>query len=213
MLKLHVKKMTIIDFIKAINSSNEETGVYTGVSVIEMEINSLTNEGKEIRTVSTAGVSVEIEQHNNFYQLNITFPRSGDNTLRLMHMALNDYGKRITNIMEEYKNTDLAKEIWLPTLNCILSPSSLADTGYIIASAPVFWAVQPSVPGSNNLNMLCVVFPLENLSMEMESVDLEQAIAEVDREMKEQEKKEFMEQEEYYNNIKRRQNEKDSFFN
>lgn len=145
--------------------------------------NANTQAVKEVQSYAMRKPSVEIQRRGDYVQIDFEFISSLDSELKILWGALEEYGRLMSEVTES--------SIELPNYSIAILPHSGDENYYLMAVNPIFWTVQPKVPGMQT-NIIRTVFNTFNFFvMEADALDFNEAEAEAKREIDYNESLEF----------------------
>lgn len=114
-----------------------------------LELNSEYKVNKELTNVITYAPTVDIKSINDFTILDLVFKNDYDQDLRRLYAALEMYGEKKT------KDTDMSDTHTVSSFTIV--PIELNGKIAITASEPIFWTLQPHMPG-DTINTIRLMF-------------------------------------------------------
>lgn len=146
----------IQDILDAFKDKNEK-GQYT--SVVQLKIN-YWNPATESIVFSrskavTMAPQIKIEKAGGYTTLILQFQSKDDPDLNRIWSVLSEYGQDSAELPPE--------EPEVPILDITAVPMSLGGKFGMVATDPVFWTLQPSVPFEMNCNQIRILFQPESL--------------------------------------------------
>lgn len=167
----------IQDILTAFKDRNEK-GQFT--SVTELRIN-YWDPAAECITLSrskavTMSPEIKIEKAGGYTTLILQFQSKDDHDLNQIWTVLSEYGGDSAEISPALSE--------VPVLNITSVPMSLGGKFGMVASDPVFWTLQPSVPFETNCNQVRILFQPESvLFLRDDSFESDEIIAKVKSEL------------------------------
>lgn len=167
----------IPDILTAFKDKNEK-GQFT--SVAELEIN-YWDPATESITLSrsravTMAPEIKIEKAGGYTTLILQFQSKDDPDLNRIWSVLSEYGKDSAELSPELSE--------VPVLDITAVPMSLGGKFGMVATDPVFWTLQPSVPFETNCNQIRILFQPESvLFLRDDSFESDEIIAKVKSEL------------------------------
>lgn len=109
----------------------------------------------------------------DFVQVVLKFKSALDPELKLLWSQLEEYGR--LNVQKEIE------ENGMPVFSMNIMPDEYIGKYMITLNGPGFWFLQPEVFGTQILNVLKIVFPIDNVNIvKLEDIDLDKVKAEAE---------------------------------
>lgn len=167
----------IQDILAAFKDKNEK-GQFT--SVTELRIN-FWDPATESITLSrsktvTMAPEIKIEKAGGYTTLILQFQSKDDHDLNQIWNVLSEYGGDSAELSPELSE--------VPVLDIIAVPMSLGGKFGMVATDPVFWTLQPSVPFETSCNQIRILFQPESvLFLRDDSFESDEIVAMVKSEL------------------------------
>lgn len=167
----------IQDILEAFRDKNEK-GQFT--SVAELKINYWDPAKESIAWSRSKAVTmapeIKIEKAGGYTTLILQFQLKDDPDLTRIWSVLSDYGKTLAEL-----SSDIPE---IPVLNITAVPMSLGGKFGLVATDPVFWTLQPSVPFETDCTQIRILFQPESvLFLRDDSFETNEIIAKVKSEL------------------------------
>lgn len=167
----------IQDILSAFKDKNEK-GQFT--SVVELKINYWDPATERIAwsrsKVVTMAPEIKTERAGGYTTLILQFQSKNDPDLTRIWSVLSDYGKTLAEL-----SSDMSE---IPVLDITAVPMSLGGKFGLVATDPVFWTLQPSVPFETDCTQIRILFQPESvLFLRDDSFETDEIIAKVKSEL------------------------------
>lgn len=191
--------MTFNDFVIAINKREE--GVASSVFTLSnLIVNTRTKELKTDKEFSAVPEAIRIEQHGDFFQVDIEFQRI-DADISQTWVTLENYGKKST----EYSfQKELQEKGLVVYSELVLIATEYAGISFLTLANPIYWTIQPSNPQNKFSNVIRILYRAEDVELSEESFDTTPNISNADREVQKELEDEMQMNEAYYDNLARK---------
>lgn len=167
----------IQDILNALKDKNEK-GQFT--SVAELKINYWDPVKENIvwsrSKAVTMAPEIKTEMGGSYTTLILQFQSKDDPDLNRIWNVLSEYGENTAELSAEMSE--------IPVLDITVVPMSLGGKFGMVATDPVFWSLQPSVPFETAYNQIRILFQPESvLYLRDDSFETDEIIAKVKSEL------------------------------
>lgn len=167
----------IQDILEAFKDKNEK-GQFT--SVAELKINYWDPANESITWSRSKAITmapeIKMEKAGGYTTLILQFPSKDEPDLTRIWSVLSEYGQTLTELSEEMPE--------IPVLDITAVPMSLGGKFGLVATDPVFWTLQPSMPFQTDCTQIRILFQPESvLFLRDDSFETDEIIAKVKSEL------------------------------
>lgn len=167
----------IQDILAAFKDKNEK-GQLTSVAELKINYWDPATESSSISLTKavTMAPEIKIEKAGGYTTLILQFKSKDDPDLNRIWSVLSEYGEDSAELSPEMSE--------VPVLNITAVPMSLGGKFGMVATDPVFWILQPSVPFEMTCNQIRILFQPESvLFLRDDSYESDEIIAKVKSEL------------------------------